>query len=425
MKRCTAVLLVFHFVIGTLYLITPNAWAQSSPRIDTFPAPNGKWSIDHHSKDNGWEKSYLALRNSDSVTSKWFATIDAAVQGAPIWSPDSRLVVFNTGYSTYLTPKVFQISQTGTVKEIIPFTSLFSNAQRSGRVPKPEEQDYETGHHYLRCRYYDNASKAFWFTYHGDYALKGPNKPVLVQKNFIVKLDAASLTFSFHDELPRPLDPAPPPRPASISLRATGTGFVIDRAGHVMTCHHVVDGASFIKLDSETASYNAFVVFTAPELDVAVLQAIELPSLDPLPLGLSIDLELAEEVFTIGFPNTTIQGFTPKFTRGEISALAGPADDPNYVQISTPVQPGNSGGALVSNDGIVIGIVATKLDAALTARVTGDIAQNVNYALKVSKLSRLLEKWNLQLPAAKPAPNTKQAVQRVKQSTLRISTYGK
>lgn len=425
--RPLAIVIVLHIILilGTLCALAPHALAQAVPRIDTFPAPNAKWSIDHHSKDNGWEKSYLALRRSDSATPKKFATIDAAIQGAPIWSPDSRLAVFNTGYSTYMAPIVYQISDSGTAKEIDPFSTLYSKAQGSGRVPKAHELDYETGHVYFRCRYFDESTKAFWFTFYGDYALKRAGKPEHVQRKFVVKLDPTSLAFSFHDDLPRPIDPTPPPRPASIGLRATGTGFVIDEAGHVMTCHHVVDGAAFIKVDSETASYDAVVVFADAELDVAVLQVIKLPAIDPLPLRLTASPDLADDVFTIGFPNTTIQGFSPKYTRGEISALTGPGDDPNHVQISTPVQPGNSGGALVTTDGIVVGIVVAKLNAVLAARVTGDIAQNVNYALKANKLSRLIEKWKMTLPSAKPTTNSKQAVQRARQATLRISVYGR
>ena len=50
---------------------------------------------------------------------------------------------------------------------------------------------------------------------------------------------------------------------------------------------------------------------------------------------------------TVGFPNIGLQGFAPKLAKGEIASLSGAGDDPRYFQISMPVQPGNSGGALV------------------------------------------------------------------------------
>ncbi|MGD0350523.1 MAG: trypsin-like peptidase domain-containing protein [Verrucomicrobiota bacterium] len=55
--------------------------------------------------------------------------------------------------------------------------------------------------------------------------------------------------------------------------------------------------------------------------------------------------------------------FSPKLAKGEIASLSGASDDPRYFQISVPVQPGNSGGALVDEHGNVIGIVSAKLNA--------------------------------------------------------------
>ena len=59
--------------------------------------------------------------------------------------------------------------------------------------------------------------------------------------------------------------------------------------------------------------------------------------------------------------------------KGEIASLAGTADDPRYFQVSLPVQPGNSGGALVDAHGNVVGIVSAKLDAAAALAATGSL----------------------------------------------------
>jgi S1-C subfamily serine protease len=58
-----------------------------------------------------------------------------------------------------------------------------------------------------------------------------------------------------------------------------------------------------------------------------------------------------------------LQGFAPKLAKGEIASLSGIQDDPRYFQISVPVQPGNSGGALVDGNGNVVGMVSAKLSA--------------------------------------------------------------
>ncbi|HZM01882.1 MAG TPA: serine protease, partial [Candidatus Saccharimonadales bacterium] len=74
-------------------------------------------------------------------------------------------------------------------------------------------------------------------------------------------------------------------------------------------------------------------------------------------IAASRSAHLGGTVATIGFPDPSLQGFSPKLAKGEIASLSGAGDDPRYFQISVPVQPGNSGGALVDERGNVIGIV--------------------------------------------------------------------
>jgi S1-C subfamily serine protease len=77
-----------------------------------------------------------------------------------------------------------------------------------------------------------------------------------------------------------------------------------------------------------------------------------------------------------------VQGIEPKFTDGVISSLTGVKDEPNNFQISVAIQPGNSGGPLISNQGNVVGIVASKLNAEAMLRRGGTSPENVNYAVK-------------------------------------------
>jgi len=102
-------------------------------------------------------------------------------------------------------------------------------------------------------------------------------------------------------------------------------------------------------------------------------------------------VRLGNSVATVGFPNIGLQGFAPKFARGEIAALSGAGDDARYFQISVPVQPGNSGGALVDERGNVVGVVAAKLRASAALKATGALPENVNYAVKSSYLLSFLE----------------------------------
>jgi len=71
----------------------------------------------------------------------------------------------------------------------------------------------------------------------------------------------------------------------------------------------------------------------------------------PLPIAASRTGLLGGTVATVGFPDIGLQGFATKLAKGEIASLSGAGDDPRYFQISAPVQPGNSGGALVDERG--------------------------------------------------------------------------
>ncbi len=96
-------------------------------------------------------------------------------------------------------------------------------------------------------------------------------------------------------------------------------------------------------------------------------------------------------VVTVGFPNIGWQGFAPKLAKGEIASLSGAGDDARYFQISVPVQPGNSGGALVDERGNVVGAVSAKLSARVALASSGSLPENVNYAVKSSFLLGFLE----------------------------------
>jgi S1-C subfamily serine protease len=133
---------------------------------------------------------------------------------------------------------------------------------------------------------------------------------------------------------------------------------------------------------------------------------------------------LGQGVFTIGFPNPDVQGLSPKLTKGEVRSLAGLQDDPRMYQISAPVQPGNSGGCLVDDAGNVVGIISSKLDTVAMAKATGDVPQNVNYALKISYAKLLLDsladsKAGLAQPNSAPILFEKDATT-VQDSTVRV-----
>jgi S1-C subfamily serine protease len=153
--------------------------------------------------------------------------------------------------------------------------------------------------------------------------------------------------------------------------------------------YHVVKDAMEVRLVTIAGLISAKMVRVDVANDFALLKAEG--HFAPLPIKTSRTVKLGGTVATLGFPNIGMQGFAPKFARGEIASLSGAEDDARYFQISVPVQPGNSGGALVDEHGNVVGVVSAKLNASAALATTGALPENVNYAVKSSFLLSFLE----------------------------------
>jgi tetratricopeptide (TPR) repeat protein len=167
-----------------------------------------------------------------------------------------------------------------------------------------------------------------------------------------------------------------------------GTGFFVTTTGYILTDNHVIKGASTIRVKVGSSIVSAVLVASDATNDIALLK---IDGTYPcLPLGDSSTASLGQTVFTVGFPEPELQGLSPKFTKGELSSLAGMKDDPSMFQVSVPVQPGNSGGCLVDESGNVIGLIEATLSTVDTAKASGDLLQNVNYATKINYAKKLL-----------------------------------
>lgn len=158
----------------------------------------------------------------------------------------------------------------------------------------------------------------------------------------------------------------------------TGTAFAID-SHHLLTCHHVIDGANVIGIRQQgRADQEAFVVISDQGSDTAILRVNEpLPSVLPLATK-QLEL-LGESVVTMGFPLSGVSSQL-QVTAGNIAGLLGVHDDIRFLQFTAPIQPGSSGSPLLLPDGQVIGMVTSSLTN----------AQNMNYAVKYQLLSAIL-----------------------------------
>jgi S1-C subfamily serine protease len=177
---------------------------------------------------------------------------------------------------------------------------------------------------------------------------------------------------------------------AETRARWVGTGFFITDDGYLLTCFHVVNhSATSIQVGTKRGLFDAELMQSDPDQDIALLKVTG--TFSSLPLVSSNTVNFGEAVFTIGFPDPDVQGWQPKLTRGEISGLSGFQDDTNEYQISVPTQPGNSGGALIDEQGNVVGIVAAILKASVADIKAGIMPQNVNYAIKSYCTKTLLD----------------------------------
>jgi S1-C subfamily serine protease len=149
--------------------------------------------------------------------------------------------------------------------------------------------------------------------------------------------------------------------PTQSKQQALGSGFVLDKAGHVVTNYHVVAGARSVRVSfSDNESVKAKIVGSDPSTDVAVLRVDTLPqALTPLPLGNSDDVHVGDPVVAIGNPF----GLDRTVTAGIVSALQRVIQAParrysidHVIQTDAALNKGNSGGPLLDARGNVIGV---------------------------------------------------------------------
>lgn len=216
-----------------------------------------------------------------------------------------------------------------------------------------------------------------------------------VGQGFAAGLSALAAHFGL--QLPEPAANEPPlggpgmPRNRSRSPASfSGTGFCVHPEGYILTNHHVIEGASEILARSPRQRCRLEPVFTDPTNDLALLRSdTPLPGMAVFRTGAST--RLGEAVIVIGYPLGGLLGSGPQVTTGNVSSLIGLGDDTRLLQFTAPIQAGNSGGPLLDDEGAVVGVVSSKLNAVRVHEMTGDIPQNVNFAIKSALACSFLE----------------------------------
>jgi S1-C subfamily serine protease len=168
--------------------------------------------------------------------------------------------------------------------------------------------------------------------------------------------------------------------------QGSGSGFVWDKRGHVVTNFHVIQGADAARVTfSDRSSYRATVVGVYPDKDLAVLR-IDAPAdrLKPIMVGSSSDLQVGQKVFAIGNPF----GLDHTLTTGVISALGREIQSvtgrpiKDVIQTDAAINPGNSGGPLLDSAGRLIGMNTAIISPS-------GVSAGVGFAIPVDEINRL------------------------------------
>lgn len=162
-------------------------------------------------------------------------------------------------------------------------------------------------------------------------------------------------------------------------LLCTGSGFFITKTGYIVTNNHVVENGRKFRVMTSTGTVDATLVKVDAETDLAVLRING--ECKPCTFSSQRKERLGGEIFTMGFPQPGLQGFSPKVTKGVISGLDGYKGDVREYQIDASIQPGNSGGPLFDMSGHIVGVVVASLRG----------GQVVNYAIKKPYLMAFLD----------------------------------
>jgi tetratricopeptide (TPR) repeat protein len=183
----------------------------------------------------------------------------------------------------------------------------------------------------------------------------------------------------------------------------TGTGFAVTEDA-VITNEHVISGCAEVIVQQSGVRRLGRIVGSDKVSDLALIRIAQKTAAVAI-LRASPSLRVGEQALTFGFPLAGALASDGNLTIGYVTSLRGLGDNAAEIQITTPIQPGNSGGPVLDASAHLIGVVVGKLDAIKSIRATGDIPQNVNFAIELTLLKRFLQRYGI---SAREAPSLEQ-----------------
>ena len=171
-------------------------------------------------------------------------------------------------------------------------------------------------------------------------------------------------------------------------------------SGHIITNNHVIDGCvGDIQGNLTGESVTTVRIVSTDELNDLALLQISKTFAEPAKIRASA-IHPGDAVIAIGYPFHGLLTSDFTVTAGIVSSLSGLLNDTRYLQISAGVQSGNSGGSLLDTSGNVVGVVAAKINAIRFAKATGDLPENINFAIKTGAVRDFLDNSAVSYQAA-------------------------
>ena len=217
---------------------------------------------------------------------------------------------------------------------------------------------------------------------------------------------------------PSPIAPLSADRTAQAGppLVGAGTCFAISRDGLVVTAAGVVDGADVVGVQfGDEPPRPATIARRSGDVDLAIL-ATDRVAAAFLPIELAPRLAVGDRIFTIGFPQPAAAGSEPAFVDGAVSALTSGGED-RLLQLSLATQGGNAGGAVVREDGTLVGIVVRRSGDGVYLQRTGAVTAEATVATRAAYLVPLVDASRLARP---PRLDRAAAIKRLQAATCKV-----
>ena len=205
--------------------------------------------------------------------------------------------------------------------------------------------------------------------------------------------EAATIRRRAIEQRRRALETTPPPMDPALKLVGAGTGFFITRYADVLTNAHVVEKCSAVSVEmTNGAVEQAAVVAADRQDDLAILRTNLQPGeIAAFRAGVAMT---GQEVAVIGYPDRGMPAIQPILVPGMMPQQAGPL--PDRLRFKGDVRPGNSGGPLLDDNGLVVGVVVGGVNSVATFQATAHMVRDVGLAISNDVVLRFLDRGHVE-----------------------------